>query len=625
MRLSFLLLLLTTCFFFSRGGVNPTQEKEKKKEYSEVVTSEKSIISDVLKLRKEKSTRFDELGRLTKKAISLGYKDALGWCYFVTAEKYLENNQSQIAVQYAQLSQDAGGPDVFEKMLLLAKAYSKSGAFQESIELLENIINDKGISKLNKCEIFLIQSDNHIGLENYVSAMESLARFDCEYQQELTLAYHSKMAVALISTGKTEQGIYHYKQANSLSVPDSKRERNFRSEKKKVSEALKNTSNFSLDVEILQDSIAGNGDALQNLLLASSYFELGKIEEAFSAVKQFQKKPDYDLIDHREIKVIERLANHYASKESYEASIGLYKYYLELADTIHQNIKSLKNPAGLQNLLELEMLRKEQELTKSAMQQLMVEDGLKSDVLKYSRWAIIMLSALILLGVIGGYFMLKSARERREANMQLALRSLRTQMNPHFIFNALNSVNSFISENDQLNANKYLTSFSQLMRLVMENSEHDFIPLTKELEIIRLYMYLEHHRFQHQFEYTLEVEEEIDEDQISIPPMLVQPYIENAVWHGLRYKEEKGHLAVEITKLGKNLMIQITDDGIGRQKSKSIKTKHQKKQKSVALKNIEERLAIIHALNKVDIVVQTDDVNEDGTGTKVTLTINDIC
>src|SRR5690606_21497967 len=119
-----------------------------------------------------------------------------------------------------------------------------------------------------------------------------------------------------------------------------------------------------------------------------------------------------------------------------------------------------------------------------------------------------------------------SSRKRRIANQVLALKSLRSQMNPHFIFNALNSVNNYISKNDERSANKYLSDFSRLMRTVMENSQHEFISLSTELNILQLYLSLEHSRFREKFDYELIVEDDVRPDQIEIPPMLIQPFIE---------------------------------------------------------------------------------------------------
>jgi LytS/YehU family sensor histidine kinase len=195
-------------------------------------------------------------------------------------------------------------------------------------------------------------------------------------------------------------------------------------------------------------------------------------------------------------------------------------------------------------------------------------------------------------------------------------------MNPHFIFNALNSVNNYIAKNDERSANRYLSEFSTLMRAVLENSEEDFITLAKELELIELYVKLEHSRFPEKFDYSIELDEKIDTEAFQIPPMLLQPYIENAIWHGLRYKEEKGSLKIELFQKGTEVIeIRITDNGIGRNRSRELKTSNQINQNSKGMGNIKKRIAILNAMYKDKVSVSVTDLNEDTTGTRVILTL----
>ena len=159
------------------------------------------------------------------------------------------------------------------------------------------------------------------------------------------------------------------------------------------------------------------------------------------------------------------------------------------------------------------------------------------------------------------------------------------------------------------------------MRAVLENSEEDFIPLEKEIELIKLYTQLEHFRFQDKFEYTIDIDEELQVSDYEIPPMLLQPYIENAVWHGLRYKSEKGYLKINIEEdKPQNLKITITDNGIGREESKALKTNHQKKHNSKGLGNIQKRVDILNTMYKNKISVQVEN-NPVETGTQVVVLI----
>ena len=211
-------------------------------------------------------------------------------------------------------------------------------------------------------------------------------------------------------------------------------------------------------------------------------------------------------------------------------------------------------------------LEKDRELSESKLQLYQTENRLTIENDRRQRLIIYALLAGLILLLFSLFWMLKSNRQRRLANNLLALKSLRTQMNPHFIFNALNSVNSFIAQNDERTANRYLTDFSTLMRSVLENSEEDFILLDKEIELLELYLKLEHSRFKDKFDYELVVDDAIEQSQFLIPPMLLQPYVENAVWHGLRYKKEKGFLKVQLIKIDEEtIQIEISDNGIGRE------------------------------------------------------------
>ncbi len=231
-----------------------------------------------------------------------------------------------------------------------------------------------------------------------------------------------------------------------------------------------------------------------------------------------------------------------------------------------------------------------------------------------------LLGIILIIGVTS-FFIYKNAQASKLANRLLALKSLRGQMNPHFIFNALNSVNQFISQQDERTANQFLSEFALLMRLVLENSQEDFIPLQKEQEILSLYLKLEHYRFRDKFDYEIKVDENVNPEAIQIPPMLIQPYIENAVWHGLRYKKEKGKLLLHFYRQNRHLVAEITDDGIGRQRSAELKTENQKKHKSTGLKNIEERLAIINKVYQLDYRVHIEDRKNNGTQVTVYLPV----
>jgi len=215
--------------------------------------------------------------------------------------------------------------------------------------------------------------------------------------------------------------------------------------------------------------------------------------------------------------------------------------------------------------------------------------------------------------------------KQREAQKQDALRlqSLRGQMNPHFIFNSLNSINYFISNNDKLSANRYIADFSKLIRSILHNLNHDFITLEKEIESVEDYLKIEYLRFGDKFDYNLTVEKEIADYNIKVSPGLIQPFVENAIWHGVRGLEKrKGKIDIWFGTKDRQLTCIIKDDGIGRKKSELQKSKNdQKKSKGITI--VMERLRIINGLQGTSCRISITDLYPDqiDTGTIVEIDI----
>jgi sensor histidine kinase YesM len=205
------------------------------------------------------------------------------------------------------------------------------------------------------------------------------------------------------------------------------------------------------------------------------------------------------------------------------------------------------------------------------------------------------------------------------------LKALRSQMNPHFIFNCLNAIKSYTLNHDTEGANFYLTKFSKLMRQVLENSRNEKVTLSNELETLRLYMDMEKLRAGDKFNYDIQIADDVETDFIEVPPMLIQPYVENAIWHGLMHKEGIGQVSVILNqKEDKNLIINILDNGIGREKAAVLKSKTATRHKSFGMQITAERMDIIRDLYKIDTTLTIEDLkNADGSvaGTKVTLEI----
>lgn len=303
----------------------------------------------------------------------------------------------------------------------------------------------------------------------------------------------------------------------------------------------------------------------------------------------------------------------------YQSAVAAYQEYVEANErnlALHQ--KALKQQIAIvQEQGEVDLFMKDFLLRQT-------EQNLLRNQLQAQRWIIGLLVLLLLAVGIGFGMVRKQERERRKAYQLLGLKSLRTQMNPHFIFNALNSINNYIAQQDERAANKYLSDFSRLMRMILEHSQKDFIPFEEELRLLKLYLKLEHARFGEQFEYEIEEAPGLNTSEVEIPPMLLQPFVENAIWHGLRYKSGKGHLRLSIRPTaGQRLRIEIADNGIGRARSRSVKTKRQAQYQSTGLSNTQQRMALLHTLYDKQYELSITDLQpvEEDPGTLVTLSL----
>lgn len=554
----------------------------------------------------------------------------------VLADVYMHWKQYDLAVSNYRISLNSYQSN--EVKLKLAKAYMMNNNYQESVSIFKTL-NQKELSNYQLVELNEGLGDVYYKMKDYSLSIAS-------YNEGLSIAQkhlitpkvtdlNSKIAQTFDANGSTIKAKKYY--SNSLDLATQENKTRAVKEKVKVADFNNSNSNFEDEIRLREEAIIDIKDIeTDSIIDIESDYTLQKqnykIGNALYMQKNYAEAIPYfeksiEEAGEREDLVVEKDANRKLSEVFEE--VGDFK---NAKITYNEYIKSV----------EALFVKKEQQITQAARFNKSIADkqnritSLESDrQLSESRYNLnqeqnksqkIIIYSLIgglLLLLIVAYLMYKYIKQQRLANNLLALKSLRSQMNPHFIFNALNSVNSFIATNDERTANKYLSDFSKLMRAVLENSEQDFIPLEKEIELLELYTNLEHFRFQDKFDYTITVDKAINVQDYQIPPMLLQPYIENAVWHGLRYKEEKGTLDISITKKSKDeIIITIADNGIGREKSKELKTENQLKQNSKGMGNIKKRVAILNEMYKDKVDVFIGDYQQEGdTGTKVVVTL----
>ena len=357
-----------------------------------------------------------------------------------------------------------------------------------------------------------------------------------------------------------------------------------------------------------------------------------KIKDAEKALKESielsENRNDLYLIKDN----LDRLYNINVKKRNYKTALDFYQQRSVVLDTIN-SLESRKQTDEL--VLEYETEKKDAEIklldleAKSTKKQLNKSRQLQIALLAAS---LLLLLVLTLLwsrhkNKIKTDKLLKEAMERgfEKKLADSELQALRAQMNPHFLFNCLNSINSFIIKNDQEQASEYLSKFSKLIRLVLNNSKSSKVLLENELEALGLYIEMESLRFKDKFTYTINVDPNVETDYIEVPPLIVQPYVENSIWHGLmNKKDDDGKLLIDVIQEQDYLVFTVEDNGIGREAAAKLKNKDAKKQKSYGMNITKDRLKYINFNfnEKTDLqIIDLKDESGNPQGTKVIIKI----
>jgi len=243
----------------------------------------------------------------------------------------------------------------------------------------------------------------------------------------------------------------------------------------------------------------------------------------------------------------------------------------------------------------------------------------------WQTWWFRSIIGLLILGIIGLIVWLRTrsiATSYKHKMVDLELKALRSQMNPHFIFNSLNSIQYFVLKNEPKEAYTYLTKFSSLMRMILQNSRVKYITLQEEYDWLYTYLDLEKLRMENELDYNIEIEEGLDPDHLYVPSMLVQPYVENAILHGLLPKTKGRKLRIQFSQHRDQIRCTIEDNGIGRKKSAELNASRTKKHKSQGIKVTSERLEVLtRDLSETPEFFILDLHDDDGNpiGTRVTI------
>ncbi len=502
----------------------------------------------------------------------------------------------------AKQNKDQEAKKFYEKGLKLAKKKSINDATLDLNTKLANIYAKEGNLRIaNNITINTLREASELPKKPSLKVQQEVADFYNETQQyDSEIELRKKLLKSVDDPNELDE-------INTIGSNDN--EGSDREVKKEVGKD-------SLTSQKLNYKIGNAYVQKENYTEAIEYLE--------KSVEEAGAKEDLEVQKH----ATRKLSEVYATVGQHVKAIQTYRNYVDIVDSlyirkeqeIYQAKRLTQKISDYQS--RITVLERNNELSDNKVSLAIKEEQLTKAKSKTQLIVIYSLIGSLLLMTLLTFYKHRANQKQQLANNLLALKSMRSQMNPHFIFNALNSVNSFIAVNDERNANRYLSEFSALMRSVLENSDEDFIPLQKEIELLELYVKLEHNRFKDKFNYSIDVDKSINLEEFQIPPMLLQPYIENAIWHGLRYRKDKGELEIMIQKKDRaSITIIIEDNGIGRKKSLEMKTKNQLKQKSKGMSTIKNRIAILNDMYQDKVSVVISDLFEDGSGTKVELTL----
>jgi len=530
---------------------------------------------------------------------------------YAKAEEYLERAKKL----YVKLKNK-------EKVALmnreLAKVQEAQNKVDEAITNYESVgkaLEGKvlGVVSLNDASRLMNRQDPQVQSgyvrQNLDLLNSSTDKYSVQVKEDKASAY-KQMAQINLELNKKDEAISNYKEALEV-VKDEPAEvikinreiANVYAEDKQYDKAIKVNERILAKADSIKNPVV-KIEQLQTL--SSNYIDNKETEKGITVLTQAYELAIEEGRTLEAKKSLDLLADQYKKEKKTQKALEVYADFMDRFETLIKSDSSLIDAKIYQ-------------VNEEKISQLEKERALKDElIMKKNRFNYVLIGSIVLI-LIFLFFIVKALYSIKKRNKKIALQSLRREMNPHFIFNSLNSVNQFIAQNNELEANKYLSSYSKLMRNMMENSNKDFIPLSVELEQLREYLDLEHMRFKDKFSYKIIVDESIDTDAVQVPNMLIQPQLENAIWHGLRYKDGGGHLILDIKQVEARICIIVDDDGIGLARSKELKTAHQKSHQSRGLTNTYERISLLNNLYNSRITIEIREKAGEETGVVVTI------
>jgi tetratricopeptide (TPR) repeat protein len=480
-----------------------------------------------------------------------------------------------------------------------------------------------------------IQDDGNLLITN--SNLARIYNVTGKYEKALEIHLQNIELVKNNAPSSEKAGLFFYVAKTYEQLNDYKKAEEYYVHAKRISEE----ANFSTGIAIAEGSLGNLHNNLKNYPLAIQYLNktLAYAEQHnqvsnvaathFALAKSYEGLQDYKRAisnNQKSIQIYEGLGNLRLLKDAY---LNHYKYYEQLSEWNKANEYLKLHYAMVDSIFSenkvkiIEELQTKYETEKKDLEiaNLAQQASIKDLEIKQKNQALI-IGLFVVLFIAGFIYLLYRQRALKNIQKQTALeqRFLRSQLNPHFISNALMAIQNFMLKNQAEKAATYLAKFAKLMREILENSRKEFILVEDEIQMLTNYLDIHRVRMNDSFDYAIEVNENIDRETDAIPPMFVQPFIENAIEHGIINAKTQGMIKLKLVKVGDYISIEISDNGGGMVEQKQELKEHT----SLSTTIIQERMALLNKTLKKKIELVWENIlNENGevNGTKVELKV----
>lgn len=487
------------------------------------------------------------------------------------------------------------------------------GGLQRTVKNYENAIR----SYRRSIQIFSDLKEDYdlaMSLENLGNVFSETGQYDSAlqyYQRALDIDTRLGKKFGIASTLENMGNMY-------LEMGDTDKALNYHLQSLEIRKNLPQ----KVDVVVSLNRLGAIYKQLARYDLSENY-----LNQASDLSRELQAKPEL-------LFTLQHLAELHELKGEFLQAVGYHKEYILLRDSIlnEENLKQINDLETRYQTAkkdqEIQLLSKENEVKEAKVRQ--------QSIIRNSLLGIITLMVALAFSLFFSFRQKLKAQKIISAKNEeikisdyqrkltnLELKALRSQMNPHFIFNCMNSINRMIMSGESEDASRYLNKFSRLIRLTLENSENSTVTLEDELTMLEAYIQLEAVRFKGKINYTITVDESIDKSSTSLPSMVLQPFIENAIWHGLMHKNEPGNIYIRIHEEDDILKCTIEDDGVGREMALQLRGKSEVRNKSMGLKITEERLKLFSKDKMIEWIqiVDLKDARNKAAGTRVNISI----